>query len=394
MLDQPISTADPALFAPATYRGVRRPLDEAETLPPFCYTLEAFFRREVERIFMKVWNFIGRADRIPRPGDYFTLEFVGVPVVVVRDAQGEVRAFANSCRHRGATVAVGEGNCRAFRCPYHSWSYGLDGRLLAAPEIDKSRNFDFADYGLVPLRLEIWAGFMFLNFDAAATPLLDWLGDLPEKLASYRFEDMLCVRRKEYLLECNWKVYVENAMEAYHVPTVHRSTLQRQKGPPSQKQPTRGEWIALWKEHEGSRALLTGDSGFPFIASLEGQAARGTWYPLLYPSTMFGATRDCMWWLELHPLSASRTRLIVGSAFPKATVMRNDFAEIVERYYKRWDISIPEDNEISALQQKGLASPFARPGRLTHVEPLVHDLANWLLDRVLDGDEAQPGRLI
>jgi phenylpropionate dioxygenase-like ring-hydroxylating dioxygenase large terminal subunit len=99
---------------------------------------------------------------------------------------------------------------------------------------------------------------------------------------------------------------------------------------------------------------------------------------------MFGSTRDCMWWLELHPLSASQTRLIVGSSFPKKTVERADFEEVVQRYYRRWDTSIPEDNEISNLQQKGLSSPLARPGRLTHLEPLVHDLANWVLDRVLD----------
>jgi choline monooxygenase len=389
MLDQPYLPTEPDIFSSTIYAGVRRPLEDAETLPPFCYRSEAFFRREVERIFMNAWNFIGRADRIPQPGDYFTLDFVGVPVVVVRDSDGEVRAFANSCRHRGAIVAVGEGNCRAFRCPYHSWAYGLDGQLLSAPEIDKSRNFDFAEYGLVPVRLEMWAGFMFLNFDRAAAPLSDWLGDLPERLASYRFEDMVCVRRKEYLLDCNWKVYVENAMEAYHVPTVHRSTLQRQKGPHAQKQPTQGEWIALWKEHEGSRALLVGDTGFPDIESLEGQAAQGSWYPLIYPSTMFGATRDCMWWLELHPVSASRTKLIVGSSFPKKTVQRNDFSEIVQRYYKRWDTSIPEDNDISNLQQKGLGSPLARPGRLTHLEPLVHDLANWVLDRVLDDPGAR-----
>lgn len=388
MLGEAFIDSEARLFMPSSYDGVRRPLEEAETLPPACYTSEAFFRREVETIFMKAWNFIGRADRIPNPGDYFTLEFVGVPVIVVRDKDGAVRAFANSCRHRGAIVAQGEGNCRAFKCPYHSWAYGLDGQLLSAPEIDRSRNFDFAEYGLVPIRLESWGGFIFLNFDRDAAPLTSWLGDLPERLQSYRFEDMVCVRRKEYLLACNWKVYVENAMEAYHVPTVHRSTLQRQKGPTATKQPTRGEWIALWKEHEGSRALLSGETGFPFIPSLQDQAARGTWYPLIYPSTMFGATRDCMWWLELHPISASSTKLIVGSSFPKATVERPDFGEVVERYYKRWDISIPEDNAISDLQQRGLSSPFCRPGRLTHLEPLVHDLANWVLDRVLDGGPA------
>jgi choline monooxygenase len=379
-----LDAVEPNMFAPTTYAGVRRPLDQAETLPPFCYSSDAFFRREVDRIFMKAWNFIGREDRIPNPGDYFTLEFVGVPIVVVRGQDGVVRALSNSCRHRGAVVAQGEGSCKAFRCPYHSWAYGLDGALLSAPEIEQTRDFDFANYGLVPLRLETWAGFLFVNFDAAAAPLTEWLGDIPQRLASYRFEDMVCTRRKEYRLACNWKVYVENAMEAYHVPTVHRSTLQRQKGPHATKQPTRGEWMALWKEHEGSRALLVGDTGFPFIPTLAGQAARGSWYPLIFPSTMFGCTRDCMWWLELHPLSAHETKLIVGSCFPRTTVARNDFEETAQRYYKRWDISIPEDNAISDIQQRGLSSPFARPGRLTHLEPLVHDLANWVLDRVLD----------
>ena len=384
MLDalDPVPTG---LFDPATYTGVFQPLERAETLPPICYSSEAFYRREVARIFMKVWNFIGRADRIPNAGDFFTLDFTGVPVVVVRGDDGQVRAYANSCPHRGAIVAVGEGNCKAFKCPYHSWVFGLDGALLAAPEIQRTEGFDHSKYGLLPVRLETWGGFMWMNFDPEAAPLSDWLGDLPQKLASYNFSDMTCVRRKEYILECNWKVYVENAMEAYHVATVHKSTLQKQKGRMAEKQPTSGEWIALWKEHEGSRALLPGDTGFPRIASLQGQAAIGSWYPLIYPSTMFGCTIDCMWWLEMHPISVNQTKLIVGSAFPNSVVARPDFEEVVQRYYRRWDLSIPEDNDISALQQKGLSSPLARAGRLTYLEPLVHDLGKWVLTRVLDG---------
>src|SRR5882724_12089863 len=239
----------PSALDPGLYATTRRPVMQAETLPPAAYTSREFYDREVERIFMREWNFMGRADHVPKPGDYVALEYAGVPLILSRDTQGKLHALINSCRHRGSQVAEGEGNCRAFRCPYHSWAYGLDGKLLSAPEIEQTRNFDFADYGLVPLRLEIWAGFLFVNFDANAAPLATWLGDIPEKLASYNFGDMVCTRRKEYRLACNWKVYVENAMEAYHVPTVHRSTLQRQKGPHASKQETRGEWMALWKEH-------------------------------------------------------------------------------------------------------------------------------------------------
>lgn len=378
-----ISISTGSIFDPSLYAGVRRSLPEAESMPPLAYTSEEFLRREIETIFMKEWNFLGRADRIPNPGDYFAVSFAGVPMIVVRGKDGEVRAFANTCRHRGAAMLADEGNCKAIRCPYHSWTYDLDGRLIVAPEMEQTPGFREADYPLIPIRLEQWAGFIFTNFDAAAKGLREYLGDLPEVLASYRMEEMVCVRRKEYEIACNWKIYVENAMEAYHVATVHRSTLSRQKGVFPTVEPANGEWMALHKEHEGTRALLTGDTGFPRIPTLSGKAAKGSYYPLIFPSTMFGCTTDCMWWLELHPLSASRTRLIVGSCFPREITRRSDFEEVVQRYYKRWDISIPEDNEISARQQIGLSSPFSRPGRLSHAEPLVHVFNNWVLDRVL-----------
>ena len=200
--------ADNGIFSPDHYRAVRRPLLEAETMPAWCYTSRAFYDREVERIFLREWNFIGRADRIPNHGDYFTLEFAGVPVVVVRGKDGAVRAFSNVCRHRGARIMSGEGNANGFRCPYHSWSYGLDGRLERAPEMHETRGFELSDYALKPVRLETWAGFMFISFDPDGVDLMTFLGDLPEMTAPYRFEDMTCVRRREYDLSCNWKIYV------------------------------------------------------------------------------------------------------------------------------------------------------------------------------------------
>lgn len=384
------AVASPALRQPAVdifdarhYAEVRKPLAEASTLPPWAYTSEEFYRREVQTIWMKEWNFFGRADRIPNPGDYFSVDFVGVPIVVVRGKDGQVRAFSNSCRHRGAAMLRGDGNCNAIRCPYHSWSYDFEGKLIVAPDMEQTAGFRLEDFPLVPLKLELWAGFIFINLDPDAGPLKDYLVDLPEVLSSYNFDNMVCVRRKEYTIEANWKIYVENAMEAYHVATVHRSTLSRQKGVFPTVESSKGQWMALHKEHEGTRALLAGDTGFPRIPTLTGKADKGSYYPLIFPSTMFGATTDCMWWLELQPLSASRTKLIVGSCFPKDVTERADFEEVVQRYYKRWDISIPEDNDISALQQIGLASPLCQAGRLSYAEPLVHVFNNWVLDRVL-----------
>lgn len=108
------------ILDPRHYATSRLPAMEAETLPPWCYTARYFFELEVERIFRKVWNFIGRADHIPNPGDYFTLDLVGVPIIVVRDRAGALRGFANACRHRGTLLVAGDGHCKAFKCPYHS----------------------------------------------------------------------------------------------------------------------------------------------------------------------------------------------------------------------------------------------------------------------------------
>jgi choline monooxygenase len=389
MLDQPLGAAPDApadLFSPAHYAKVRLPLTEAETLPPWCYTAEAFYAREVERIFRKVWNFLGRADRIPKAGDYFTLEFAGVPLIVVRGQDGQVRAFANTCRHRGSLVAQGEGHCRAFKCPYHSWAYGLSGELLSAPEMDQTAGFDPQHYGLIPIRLELWAGFMFVNFDAHAAPLAEYLGDLPERVAPYNFDDMVCTRRSSYELACNWKTFVENAKEALHIGTVHRKTINRYASAKTagyEVQKVTGEYCSTFAGHEGSMALLKGDAGFPKIPTLTGKLASGTTAPLIYPSTYLGCTIDAAWYLEIHPLSAQRMRLIHGAMFPRAVAARPDFADIAKNYYKRWDITIEEDNIACELQQKGLNSPYALPGRFSYREPLVHQIDNWVLDRVL-----------
>jgi phenylpropionate dioxygenase-like ring-hydroxylating dioxygenase large terminal subunit len=372
------------------FAKVRLPFPLAETLPPECYYSPDFYQREIEHIFMKVWNFIGRADHIPSPGDYFTLDFVGVPIIIMRDREGRLNAYANTCRHRGAKLVEGQGNARVLVCPYHGWSYDTSGRLIAAPEMQATQGFDRDCFGLKRIRLETWEGFVFISFNPHVESLMEYLGNLPSTLASYRFGDMKQTGRVEYELECNWKIYAENAMEAYHVAMVHAKSLQKLKRELPPVVPSRGNWCGLHTRHEGSRALLAGDTGFPRIAGLEGLAAVGTYYTLIYPSTMFGCTIDCMWWFEVHPLGPERMRLIVGSCFPAETTRREDFKEVVQRYERRWATSVREDNNISELQQKGIRSPFAEPGRLSHMEELVHRIGNWVADRIT-GEERQQG---
>lgn len=373
-----------SVFDPSAYANVRLPLSRAETLPPWCYTSGDFYRREVETILLKEWNLLGRVDRIPNPGDYFTVNFVGVPLIILRDAEGRVRAYANTCRHRGAEIVSGEGNCRVLTCPYHGWAYRLDGTLRGAAGMEETENFDKSSIALGEYRVETWGGFIFVNCDADADDLVTFLGDLPEQLAAYDSENLVTTEVWRYDMACNWKLFFENAMEEYHVPLVHNksiSALQVGHGLVE----TRGNWDCLRETHDGTRALLQEDQdkGFPYIKTLKGHAAAGSNYVGIYPSTTLCMTKDSVWWLELHPLGPLRTELVLGTCFPKETVERPDFAEKAQYYYKRWRKSIQEDIDISEVQQRGLSSPSARPGRLSHLEPFVHVFANWVVDRVL-----------
>ena len=377
------------ILDPAQYAAVRRPFLEAETLPAWCYTSQAFYEREVERIFLKVWIFVGRSDEIPNPGDYFTVSLAGGPVIVIRGHDGTARAFANTCRHRGSRLLEGKGNCRSIVCPYHGWTYGLDGRLAGASHMDQTVAFDRARYGLSALRLESWAGFLFVTFDPEAESLMAYLGDMPEQFESYNFGDMAVTRRTEYTLACNWKLYAENTVEDYHTAYVHRGSIGNQE---CVLEETRGNWDAVFMKSDATVAVLPGESTpLPHVATLRGRPAHGTYFTLIYPNTTFGSTQDCMWWLTVNPEGPDRSRLSIGTCFPRSTVALPRFAAAVERYYHRWDTSIPEDNWIGEAQQAGLRSVLRGTGPLSWKEPMVHRIANWVLDRVLDSPPTHLG---
>ena len=372
------------LFDPALYADVRRPLREAQTLPPVCYSSADFYAREVREIFLKKWNLVGRIDYLPNIGDYMARELVGVRFFVVHGDDGVLRAFANTCRHRGAQLLQGEGSCERIVCPYHSWTYSNEGVLTHANGMEEAQHFDKDAHGLVEVKLGLWSGFIFVNFDDNAGELSAYMGDLDQYTGSYRLEDMVTVKRTEFLITTNWKSYVENSMESFHHPTVHKDSVNN----PSTKKRTvvgdPGHYVLVQSDAGGAtRAVLNGASGFPAMSDLTGAAALGAQYLLIYPCTMLGCDVDSMWFKQMVPEGPDKVRNIVAVCFPKETVARDDFDQIVTQYYQRFDTVIAEDNAIAEVQYNGLSSPLARPGRFSHREPLVHVIDNWVLDQVL-----------
>lgn len=371
------------LFDPRTYAGVRRPLLEAETLPPECYTSPQFYAREVSEIFMKCWNLIGRVDYLEKPGDYFTVTLVGISIIIMLGDDGKIRAFVNSCRHRGAKLLDGQGNCNAIRCPYHSWLYSTTGALRGPNGMQQTQNFATSQYGLIEVRLETWCGFLFVNFDPAAESLVSYLGGLDRFTESYDFGTMVTVKRRDFTVHTNWKSYVENSMENFHLPTVHQKTIGRIKAEWNPIDGAPGNYVILQTITTASRATLGNDAAFGPIATLRGPALQGAQYILIYPCTVIGADLDCMWFKQMAPDGPGVVRYSAGFCFPKATVERPDFAEIVPNYHKRFDLVISEDNGAAEIQLQGLSNPLSRPGRFSNLEPLVHTIDNWVLDRVL-----------
>ncbi len=179
-------------------------------------------RRESERIFARTWQYVGHAAQIAEPGSYFAATAGEIPVVVTRARDGALRAFLNVCRHRGFTVANGEGKRETLQCPYHAWTYALDGKLRAAPRSDREEEFDAGELGLVPIAVDTWGPFVFVNPDADARPLAEALGEVPELLGELIDVNVLEHRfRIEWEVDANWKVSCENFLECYHCAVAH-----------------------------------------------------------------------------------------------------------------------------------------------------------------------------
>jgi choline monooxygenase len=200
---------------------VERDPSRAWTLPARLYTDPAVFTVEKEKIFSRTWQVVGHQAQVVNPGDYFTAELSGEPLLIVRGEDRKLRGFYNVCRHRAGPPAAGCGSRKLFRCGYHGWTYGLDGALISATEVEGVEDFRLEDFSLMPVRTEEWFNLIFVNLDPDARPLRESLGELPQQAEKFHFADMKLFERRTYDMKCNWKTYVDNYLEGYHLPSVH-----------------------------------------------------------------------------------------------------------------------------------------------------------------------------
>ena len=360
--------------------NVKPPIATAHSLSPACYSDAGILELEKEYIFQANWIGLGRADQWPSSGDYSSLEIIGIPIIVLRDNKNKLRAFANSCRHRGAKLLDGDGTCQVIRCPFHRWTYALNGRLLTAPKIKNGDGFDYNQYGLIEILIKERFGFAFLNFDGSAKDIDDYLQDFEQLHAPWSFDELVSYKRHQFEVNCNWKAFLDVFNEYYHLPYVHPDSINNIYLAPEPSEQVGGDFASQFGATEGTGALLESTQQYtlPKIKSLDERTANGARYSWVFPNMTFAAGAESVWIYEAYPITAQRSHIVLTLCFPESTTHTQDFEFRANYYFKRLLAAIDEDIDALENQQAGLNSPLAQPGRFNpELEPNVASFAIW-----------------
>ena len=349
------------------------PFGSSRMLPRAAYTDPAVFEWEQDNIFSG-WICVGHASDLAGVGAQKAVGSGANSVLLVRGEDERVRAFANTCRHRGhEMLACGATTKRrTIVCPYHSWSYKLDGQVRNAPGFSGVDGFEAAEFGLVELRLTDWHGWLFVDPSGAGGDFADHVAGLEDVVAPYRPEDLTVVTRHSYELATNWKVIAENYQECYHCSTIHPE-LSRISPPTSgENLDLAGSWMGGWMSIvDGADTMsLSGASGGVAITGLSEHELRSVMYLVGYPNLLVSLHPDYVMTHLMTPLAADRTYVECAWAFPKEVAAQPDFDPSYAVDF--WDLTNRQDWAACESVQRGLSSPHARPGPLAPDEDGVY----------------------
>jgi phenylpropionate dioxygenase-like ring-hydroxylating dioxygenase large terminal subunit len=381
------------------------PLARARTLPAQAYTSEEFFEWEVAHLLRGGWQCVAHLSQIPEPGDFLNLDLLGEPLIAVRGKDGVARVLSRVCPHRAmdimpvgfgyaghgpAEAKAGQPSCghtRIFLCPYHAWTFELDGGLKACPEMHRAEEFRREEFALKSFRSEVWNGFLFVNLTGDAPPLADGLADMNADLEPFRLGEMQLVIAREWDCPFNWKVLVENFMESYHHLGIHHKTLQPMM-------PARDTWTeqerrryvrahlpykeSVRADYEAFAARGDFNDNLPPVPGLGPDQAAEWGLFLIHPTFLLATAPDRVIWYRLQPLGPNRLRLLTTTLVPPSVTARDNFPRLREKAERSLVEFHLEDMEVCTAVQRGLYASGWQPGRLSHLEMPV-----WLFHRFL-----------
>jgi Rieske 2Fe-2S family protein len=352
------------------------------TLPRRYYTDPEIFRDEMERFFLAMWVCAGRSEQIEKAGDYFLTEVAGESVIVTREAGGAVKAFYNVCRHRGTRMCGEEEGKFAGRiqCPYHAWTYGLDGRLLGAPHME-GPEFRKEEYPLHGVHAEVWGGHIFLNLAKEAAPLAEQLGDLPGKFAAWGMEDLRVYKRARYEVKANWKLIVLNYNECLHCTVLHPMLSKITDTMSGENDPPMAGYIGGSMEFRGGAQTMSVDGvrRREYLPGLRGEQCKQVLYYAIYPNLFLSLHPDYVMVHRLWPKATDRTEVVTEWLFHHREMAKKDFCG--DDAVEFWDATNREDWGITELSQLGIGSRAYVPGPYSSRERLPSAFDRMIMGR-------------
>ena len=362
------------------HASVSVPFNQAHAMPKSVYTSDEFLAQEQKYIFAQDWLCAGRADSLPNSGDYLTMRIADEPIIVLRDASGEIRAISNVCRHRMSTLLTGRGTVRSIICPYHAWTYNLNGTLRGAPAMTLNEDFCKDQIALPSIRCFVWQGWILVSLNQQASDPTVQLQDV-ENLVGYL--DMASYRetfREEFRWNTNWKVLAENFMESYHLPVCHAGTI---GGSVDLLKMTCPEGFPAFNYHY----ILKNDTiplslAHPANTTLTGDQRRITWLLSIYPALLITLTPGYFWYLCLTPDGPDHVNVLYGGgmsadwcADPKADGYLATIKSLLD------DVNI-EDKGCVERVFAGISAGMSAPGPLSHLERPNFEFAQYLASRI------------
>jgi glycine betaine catabolism A len=367
----------------------------AKTLDASWYVSPDIFAQEQDRVFSREWLCVGREETIPNAGDFFTVERCGESVIVTRGGDGEVRALYNVCRHRGSRMCeAASGHFQgSIQCPYHAWTYGLDGELKVARNMAEVAGFDRADYPLKRAGVAVWEGFVFVNLSfetrAAHAPADDnafekVFAPLVGRFAKWRIAELRTARTITYELACNWKLVFLNYSECYHCPLVHPQLDKLSPSDSGRNDLSDGPFLGGFSEmrQEGMALTTTGGTSRPPLGDVDGADLNRSYYYTIFPSLLLSLHSDYVMVHYVKPLTPDRTEVVCAFLFDPKTMAQSDFdpSDAIDF----WDLTNRQDWHVNQLTQLGLHSRAYSPGPYSNAEGLLSAFDRHYL-RVMGG---------
>jgi len=335
----------------------------ARTLPGRCYTSQDVFHLERDRVFARRWVCVGREQEIAEPGAYIVREVAGESLIVLRDRSGGVKAYFNVCRHRGTRICTDHSGrfSQTIQCPYHAWTYALDGKLIGAPSMEGTEGFDRADFPLHAANVATWEGFLFVNLAATPEPFEKAFDSILDRFARYRMPTLKALRRIDYDVTANWKLIFENYSECYHCATVHPQLVKLSPADSGENDLTSGPFLGGFMTIPEAEGMSTNGRACAIpVGDLPSEDLRRVYYYSLFPNVLLSLHADYVMVHILHPVAPDRTKIECSWLFHPEAASHSGFDPNAGVSF--WDVTNRQDWKMCELSQSGVSSRVYSPG--------------------------------